>query len=425
MTTTFYIKTAGCSANVADSEQMAGLLKEAKFELVNDPEDAYIIIFNTCTVKSPTENVFFKELKEFEQKYPNKLIIIAGCISQTDPKKLKKYPLIGTKQIHNIVQVVEEALNDNVIKMLSNDELPPLNLPKIRKNFVIEIIPISRGCLGACSFCKTKKARGNLISYLINDILREAKKALQAGVKEIWLTSQDCGCYGFDLETNLAQLLKKLVTLPYEFKIRVGMMNPDHLLKIVDELIEVYQNPKIFKFLHLPVQSGNNYVLKKMNRNYQVEDYLNLIKKFKEQFSEMTIATDIIVGFPEEADQQYWDTLNLVRNTMPDVVNISRYWTREGTKAAEMKQISGDEIKRRSRVLTEIFSNVSKIQNEKWVGWEGEVILDEPGKEENQWKGRNYAYKPIVIEGDYKLGQIVNVKIKKAEVFYLVGEVND
>ena len=146
--TRIYIETAGCSHNFADSEQMAGLLKEAKFQIIKEIEDADVVIFNTCLVKTPTENAFYKRLEEVKEKYPYKIIIIAGCIPQTNRKKLKEYSLVGTKQIHNIVEVVEEALNDNIVHALETGDMPPLNLPRVRKNPVVSIIPISRGCLG-------------------------------------------------------------------------------------------------------------------------------------------------------------------------------------------------------------------------------------------------------------------------------------
>ncbi|MBU0459810.1 MAG: MiaB/RimO family radical SAM methylthiotransferase, partial [Nanoarchaeota archaeon] len=293
--TNIYFETTGCSTNFADSEQMAGLLKQAQFNIVNTLEDAYIIIFNTCNIKNTTETTFFNRLKEIEEQHENKLIIISGCLAQTNSKELKKYPLIGTNQIHHVVEVVEEALNDNVIKMLIRREQPPLNLPRIRKNPVICIIPISRSSLGACSFYKTKE---DLISYPIEDIKKEAQQAVREGVKEIWLTAQDCGCYGFDLETNLAKLLQKLIKISGEFKIRIGMMNPDHLIKYIDEFLDVFNNKKIFQFLHLPVQSGNNDVLYEMNRKYTVEGYVKLINKIRTKFPQITLATDLITGYP-------------------------------------------------------------------------------------------------------------------------------
>ena len=421
--TKIYIETAGCSHNFADSEQMAGLLKEAKFEVINELEEADVVILNTCTVKTISENNFYKRLKEVEENHPYKIIIIAGCIPQTEPKKLKKYTLVGTKQIHNIVEAVEEALNDNIVQMLEIGEMPPLNLPRIRKNPVVEIIPISRGCLGACTFCKTKQARGNLQSYSIEDIKKEVQAAIKDDVKEIWLTSQDTGCYGFDINTNLAKLLKELVQIQGEFKIRIGMMNPDHLVKFRDEFFEIFANEKIFNFLHIPLQSGSNKVLENMNRNYVVEEFNYLVKQIKERFPQTTLATDIIVGFPGEKDEDNWQTLTTIRELSFDVINISKFWSRPGTKASKMKQLPTEVIKHRSKVITDICHNIFRLQNERWFGWSGSIIIDEIGTEENQFIGRNSSYKPVIVEGEFKLGQILNVKIVKTTTWDLRGEV--
>ncbi len=421
--TTFNIQTSGCSANLADSEQMAGLLKQAKFELVETIEAADVVVFNTCTVKTPSENSFFTQLDQFKKEHPYKIVVISGCIPQADKQKLKDYSLVGTKQIHNIVQVVEEALHDNVLQLLNNDEMPPLNLPRVRKNPIVEILPINRGCLGACTFCKTKKARGNLVSYPIADIVDVATKAVKEGVKEIWLTSQDTFCYGFDIGTDLPTLLEELVKIPGDFKIRIGMGNPDHMPKIGTRLVEIYKHPKIFKFLHLPLQAGHDETLKAMRRRYTVEEYVQTINLFKREIPEINIMTDIIVGYPTETEDHYWGTLEVVRKTTPDSINISRFWPRPDTPAADLPELPGEVVKHRSRVLTDIFHNVSKLQNERWLDWKGEIIIDEKGKEGKQWIGRNGSYKQIIVEGDFKLGDRLQVQIVKAETFDLRAKV--
>ncbi|MCK4588992.1 MAG: tRNA (N(6)-L-threonylcarbamoyladenosine(37)-C(2))-methylthiotransferase [Nanoarchaeota archaeon] len=411
------IKTAGCSLNFADSEQMAGLLKEAGFEIVNSLKNADLIILNTCTVKTPTENKFFNFLEKI--KTLNKPIIVAGCIPQTDSKKLKGYPLIGTRQIDNIVQVVEETINDNIITALSVKDHPCLSPYRIRKNPIIEIIPICRGCLGNCTYCKVKLARGHLKSYKIEDIKKRFKLALRQGAKEIWLTAQDTGCYGLDIKTNLPTLLKELTQIPGNYKIRIGMMNPNHVLQFLDELIQIYKNEKIFKFLHLPVQSGNNEILKSMNRKYLAEDFRNIVKKFRQPLPEITLATDIIAGFPGETEKQFDNTLDIIKQTTPAVINISRFWPREKTKAAKMEnQIHSKHTKERSRMLTHIYHNIARMQNERWLNWEGSVIVDEIGKD-NSFVARNYAYKPVIVKGNYNLGETVKVKIKKVTSFDL------
>lgn len=421
--TSFYIETYGCSHNVADSEQMAGLLQQAKFQHQEKLEEADLVIFNTCTVKGPSVSEFLTRLKTVKQEFPYKAIIVTGCIPQTDPELLKGFSLLGTRQVHRIVEAVEETLHNNTVQMLETGEMPPLNLPKIRRNPVVEIIPINRGCLSACTFCKTKAARGNLQSYPLQDIVEVARKGVQEGVKEIWLTSQDTMCYGFDLGTNLPLLLRQLVEIPGDFKIRIGMGNPVHLRKIKQELFSLLQHPKLFKFLHLPAQSGSNKVLKDMRRGNTDEEYRSLVQEVRSLVPELTLATDIIVGFPTETEDDYWKTLNHLRELTPDVINISRFWARPKTPAAKMEQLPGEVVKHRSKVLTDIFANISKLQNERWVGWEGEIIIDEKGKLEKQWGGRNHAYKPVMVEGDFELGSVVTVKVTKATTFDLRGEV--
>ncbi len=423
MTSVHFI-TQGCSANRSDTETMAGLLQEAKFDVIDSLEDADIVIFNTCTVKNPSESAFFRELEKIKLEHPYKTIVIAGCIAQSDPTHpiLKDYCLIGTRQTHRIVEVVEEALNDNVVRLLEKGEMPPLNLPKLRKNPVIGIIQINQGCLGACTFCKTKSARFTLKSYRIGEIVEEAKRALAEGCKEIWLTSQDTFCYGFDIGTDIVDLLEALVAVEGDFMIRVGMGNPDHMPKIKDKLIEIYKHPKIFKFLHLPLQAGNDEVLKDMKRRYTAAEFDAIIADFKRAIPDLNIMTDIIVGYPTETADQYFETLSAVRKHSFDSVNISRFWPRPKTEAAKLKPIDGAEMKRRSSVLTDIFHNISLLQNEKWVGWKGRVLVDEKGRD-GQWIARNYAYKPVVLEGEFKLGMWVDVEIVRAEKFFLKGKV--
>jgi MiaB-like tRNA modifying enzyme len=413
-----FIKTYGCSLNQSDSEAMAGLLKKADFEIANNSKDADLIIINTCTVKMPAERKFFRYLEEI--KGLEKPVIIAGCIPQTDPEKLEGYSLIGTSQITNIVDIVENTLNDAQIISLTRENNQRLNLPKIRKNPIVEIVPICEGCLGEpCAYCKVKAARGDLRSYPQEEIIRQISHAVNQGIKEVWLTAQDTGAYGKDIGENLPKLLKEIIKIPGDFRIRLGMANPNHILEFLDQIIEVYSSDKMFKFLHVPVQSGNNEILKSMKRKYTVEQFKEIIERFKRAIPEITIATDIICGFPGETEGQFDDSLSLIKEIKPDVLNISRFWPRPKTEAAEMEnQLHGSETKRRSQVLTSIFRNISRMQNERWYGWQGDVLIDEIGKD-NTWIGRNFAYKPVVLEGKHRLGEKAKVSIRKTAVFDL------
>jgi tRNA A37 methylthiotransferase MiaB len=201
------------------------------------------------------------------------------------------------------------------------------------------------------------------------------------------------------------------------------MMNPNHVLKFKAELYEMYKHPKVFKFIHLPLQSGSNEILKKMRRNYTIEEFKSLYQEMKMLFPEMNFATDIIVGFPGETDDQYLDTQKAIRDFMPDVINISRFWPRPGTPAAKLTPLAGEVVKHRSRVMTDIYHNIARMQNERWRNWEGEIIVDEKGTEAGQWIGRNDSFKPIIVEGDYKLGQRLKVKVEKTTTFDLRAKV--
>ncbi len=417
-----FIKTFGCALNQSDSELMAGLLQKAEFDITDDIEKADVIIVNTCTVKGPTETNFFKYLDEIKKL--GKHIVVAGCIPQTDPEKVKGYNLIGTYEVNRIAEVVEEAVNDNVIELIAEEKNLRLNLPKVRKNPVVEIIPICAGCLGEpCTYCKVKAARGNLFSYDKKEILRQAQHAVMEGVKEIWLTAQDAGCYGKDINSSLPELLKELADIGGDFKIRLGMMNPNHVLGFLDELIEVYKSDKMFKFLHVPVQSGSDSILKLMKRKYAAADFKEIIRRFREAIPEITIATDVICGFPDEKEEDYDKTRDLIKEIKPDVLNISRFWARPKTAAASMgHKVKGDEIKRRSSLMTDLFHNIARMRNERWTGWTGEILIDELGKDDS-FVGRNYTYKPVIVRGNLKIGDKVKVHIRRTTSFDLRGDI--
>jgi MiaB-like tRNA modifying enzyme len=421
--TRIYIETAGCSLNRSDSEVMAGLLKKAGFDIARNAEKADLVIMNTCTVKRPTEIKFWRRLAELRNL--KKEVIIAGCIAQTSYDELKEFSLIGTTQINNIVSVVEETVNGNIVKLIAFEKNPRLNLPKISKNKIVEIVPISSGCLGEpCAYCKVKQARGELVSYDKEAIIKQISKAVLNGAKEIWITSQDNGCYGKDTGTSFPELLKDVLKIEGDFKIRLGMMNPNHVKEWTDEIAEILKNEKVFKFLHLPVQSGNNEILRLMRRKYTAEEFRDVVAKLRSKIPDITISTDIICGFPAETEEQFQDSIKLIREIKPDVLNISRFWPRPGTEAAQMEgQIHGNETKRRSTVIKEIFGIMASVNNEKkWTGWEGEILIDEKGKD-GTFVGRNYAYRQVVVKGNVLLGDKVKVRVEKTTVHYLIADI--
>lgn len=405
-----FIKTFGCSLNNADSERIAGLLSKAGFTMVGSLDDADLVIVNTCTVKQPTQAKVLRYLQSI-----NKPIVVAGCMSQATPELVYGFSMIGTSAIDQIVSIVEETLNGNTVMMLADSGVGKLSLPSIRRNPVVEIVPISEGCVGSCSYCIVRHARGSLKSYTPDDILSSVRAALRSGVKEVWLTGQDTGCYGMDIGSDLAFLLRSVASIPGNFRIRVGMMNPDHVLGILPSLIELYKNEKVFKFLHLPLQSGNDEILSSMKRGYSVKDFCSVVDAFRNAIPEITISTDIICGFPAETKEQFLESVELVKKIQPDVLNISRFWPRPKTEASLMEELPGEETKDRSRHLSSVFDYVSFEQNRRWRGWKGDIIIDESGKD-STWVGRNYCYKPVIVAGDFKLGDIVRVHITNSTI---------
>lgn len=255
--------------------------------------------------------------------------------------------------------------------------------------------------------------------------MERVKIDLQEGVREIWFTAQDTACYGRDKGVTLFDLLDAVSRIERKFYVRVGMMTPNFALEILDDLVEVFQRKRIFKFLHLPVQSGDNDVLKLMERRYTVEDYKQIIERFREKIPDITIATDIICGFPGETPQAFENSLELIKETKPDIVNVSKFFPRPGTKASEMQElfVSPSEVKLRSKMMSELAMEMSLMNNRRWIGWRGEILVDEKGKA-GSGVGRNFAYKPIVLENyaSYPFGKFVTVEIVAATPTFLKGK---
>jgi MiaB-like tRNA modifying enzyme len=422
-----YAENYGCAANLFDFEILIGHLTNAGYHLTKDINSANIVLINTCGVKKPTEDRIIGKLKKLSQT--RKPLIITGCLPRINLKAiLKAAPdfsaALDPQSINRIILAIKSAENGETKKIFFSEKpIQKLKQPKVNLNLPIEIISISEGCAGACAFCCVRFARGPLFSYSKETIVQSINQAIQKGAKEIWLTSQDTGAYGMDIGTNLAELLRECCSVKGKFLTRVGMMNPNHVLPVLDELVDAYGDDKIFKFLHLPVQSGDDVTLKQMNRGYTVEDYKAIVCRFRKEFPELTLSTDVICGFPGESQEAFQRTLDLVEEVKPDVVNISKFFPRPNTPAERMEQVGVEEVKSRSQTMSQIVKKVSLEKNKKWLGWEGEILVDEKGKKQS-WIGRNFAYKPIVIKdkGNFN-GKFLKVKVTKVFSTYLEAEI--
>lgn len=422
-----FVKSYGCSANLADGEVLAGCLAKAGYELVASVSEADVVVYNTCAVKEPTENRIIETLRRVPLE---KKVIVAGCLPLINFERLRREVrfdgAVGPAAGESIVEIVKCVLEGEKIVELGDalNAMPALNLPRLRSNVVVSILPVNYGCLGRCAYCCVVFARGYLRSYAIEELVERVRKDLAAGAKEFWVTSQDIACYGRDVGTNLAALLNALGDVEGDFRVRVGMMTPSMVADILDELIEAFKCSKVFKFVHLPVQSGDDWVLRRMRRFYTVQDFKEIVGAFRVAFPEVTLATDVICGFPGETCEAFENTLRLIGEIKPDIVNVSKFFPRPRTAAATLQDEFVDltEIKRRSTKAAKLVKQMSLERNQRWIGWTGEVLIDEKGKVPGSWIGRNFAYKPVVVKSSENLlGKALQVKIVKAFSTHLMG----
>ena len=418
-----YIETYGCTFNQADSQIMAGNLIEGNIDIVNSAEKADVIIINTCYVKLPTESKVINKIKNYQTKFPNKKIIISGCMVEVDPKKLNDIgpncSWIGPHQLNKTVPIVKKAYDGELSRAYGISKDSKVGVPKLSENPYIHVIQICEGCLGACTYCCTRLARGPLNSYPIKDIVNEAKQAIKNGCVEIELTAQDTSAYGKDTGEKFSDLIRAVASLDGNFRVRIGMMNPKNIGDEIDDLIESFKLEKVYKFLHLPIQSGSNKVLNEMNRNHTVNEYKYIVEKFRDQIPELTLATDIIVGYPTETEEDFKETVDLVKDLKFSIIHISKYHHRLGAISSNLKEIPSDIMHRRSKYLTNIKYEITEMENKEFLGSDVEVLVVEKGRK-GGFIAKTNSYIPVVVE-DVKLGSFVNVHIYDVTGTYLLG----
>ena len=425
---TIKVLNYGCSANRAIAEGLMGTLQQNGYFISDSIKDADTIIINTCVVKQNTEHRMKSLLLSLSK---TKELVITGCL----PVVMQDWILQNLPH----VKVLFPEKADQIIELLNKKQVPEIKMvnPSIwsqlymdgrnRYNPIITIVEISRGCLGNCSYCIVKQAKGNLRSRSQESIVSEIKTAIHHGSREIWLTSQDTGIYGLDLspKQNLPSLINSIVNIEGQFRVRLGMMTPFTLKKFFSPLIIQLNKEKVYSFLHLPIQSGSDSILRDMKRKETISYFLDLINQLKQKVPQLVIATDIIVGFPGETLIDFNDTISLLKQVTPTIVNISRYTDRPGTLAASMtNKISTDVKSDRSRELTKITRYIIRNELKKWIGWKGLVLINRCGKMPNQFIGRNSSYLPVLFK-DQKLylGQFLQAEIIEARSTYLIGKI--
>jgi tRNA A37 methylthiotransferase MiaB len=396
-----YTETYGCTYNTGDTEKIIEIAKAQGCTITNNASDADAVLINTCIVVDRTEKYMYERLDLFDDK----LLIVTGCLSSISVERvLSMYPhayIINPDMIHSCYRAIGAAD--------SGDHA---------------VLQIARGCSGQCTYCITRLARGELVSFSLEDVVVQAEAFAENGAAEVQLTAQDVSSWGLDRSDGLRlpDLLRALCKISGQFHIRIGMANPDTLLPILDDFLDACADPKIFLFLHVPVQSGADSVLKAMGRRYTAKQYEDICRRARERYPDIRISTDYIAGFCGETDADGEASVEQILRTRPGKVNITRFSVRPGTPAAKMKNLPESVKKERSRALTHAANAVCDANNETWIGKTIDVVVTEVVRA-GSVIARDRTYQNIVIGSELPIGTKIKVKITGHRRHYLQGMV--
>ncbi|MFB6218445.1 MAG: tRNA (N(6)-L-threonylcarbamoyladenosine(37)-C(2))-methylthiotransferase [Halobacteriaceae archaeon] len=408
---TYHIETYGCTANRGESRDIERRLREAGHHRVEGPDAADVAILNTCTVVETTEDRMLRRARELEAEAAE--LVVTGCMALAQSEAFAD---LDARVLH--WDDVPEAVLNGECPTTTPDTEPVLD-------GVVGILPIARGCMSDCSYCITKQATGKIDSPPVAENVEKARALVHAGAKEIRVTGQDTGVYGWDTgERKLPELLRRICAIDGAFRVRVGMANPKGVHGIREELAGVFASEqKLYNFIHVPVQSGSDEVLGDMRRQHQVREFREVVETFDRHLGEWTLATDFVVGFPTETEADHEQSMALLREVRPERVNITRFSKRPGTDAADMKGLGGTTKKERSTAMTELKTDVVGEAYEQLVGAEREVLVVEEGTGDSV-KCRDDAYRQVVIQGDHGLepGDTATVEITGHNTVYALGD---
>lgn len=399
-------------------------------------EEAEAVIVNTCAVTEKTERKILQRLRLLQ----GDRLVVAGCLSAALPGSIGEiscrgfvgplnrdaavkiaglFPFgesggTGNSQYSASRSIAQESTRSPACKAAGKDT------GKHPGSDLCGIINIAEGCNGGCSYCIVRKARGRLKSKSLQEIIDEARMLLDSGVVEIQLAAQDTASYGNDCQLSLPALLRELCALPGDFMLRLGMMNPDTLQPHLAETIEAMQSPKVYRFLHIPLQSGSDRILGRMGRRYTSEDFAKTAGQLRSALPGLSLNTDAIVGFPGEAAEDFQKTLDLVGLVQPDKVNITKFSPRPGTPAARLYDMPDRIKKDRSRELTRLWLQIAARNNERLVGRTLQARVTERGRN-GTMKARAANYLGMVVYGNPVMGSSIHVKITASNSYYLTG----
>ncbi len=429
----YIIKTYGCQMNEHDSEILKYDLEEMGYEPTEEVDEAKIIIFNTCAIRKNAENKVYGNLGWLKgnEKYDEKIICICGCMMQSEEirneiiSKFKNVKIIfGTNNIDNFRSLLERhlATGERIVEVLEKNEYTDKTFDAIRPFKYKSFVNITYGCNNFCTYCIVPYTRGRETSRTVEDIVDEVKFLVQDGVKEIMLLGQNVNSFGKTLTprrsfTELLVELNKIRDLK-----RIRFMTP-HPRDITDDFLELYGKlDKLMPQLHLPIQSGSDKVLKDMNRHYDIEKYMYIVDKVKQTRPDISLSTDIIVGYPTETEEDFEKTLDIVKKVRYDSAFTFIFSPRPNTPAAKLKEIDDSILKDRFNRLTDLMNSIQLENHEGTIGNRYEVLVESYNETEHTLEGRNPYGRLVVFEGDREdIGKIVEVEIEKINTFTSFG----
>ncbi|MEM0127773.1 MAG: radical SAM protein [Thermoplasmatales archaeon] len=386
----FLLENYGCTLNQAQGEMISNYLISQGHQLVEREEEADSVLLSTCAVIKQTEDRMLKRIREIRES--GKEPLVSGCLTH--------FPIEGVRKL-------EFSLSYG-------------SLPILKDGDKSVGVPIAEGCDGGCTFCISRIARGRLKSFEEGKIVSVIEEMVRRGAKEIRLTALDTASYGQDSHTSLPDLIKRVSSIGGDFKIRIGMMEPENALKIMTPLLDSMRSEKVYKFLHIPFQSGDPLILRKMGRKYRIEEFLSEISMFRDHYPDGTLSTDIIVGFPFETTAGLMETLKVVKITKPEILNVTKYSPRPGTAAYGWKTPRTNQTSLWSQIISNIHSDISENSLRRFIGRNLDVNVMENGKD-GTFIARDINYHPVVLKRG-ALGMRTNVRIIGATPFYLIGE---
>lgn len=428
-----FLESFGCSASLASAEIMKATVERLGHDLLESgsADEAEVYICNSCTVKYTTEQKILYKIRTMGEQGAE--VIVSGCMPEVQLEDIlhanPEAHILGVNAVSRLGELLSSlearkkaGLPAERLEIRTSEPLGFLNVPHERSNPNIHICQISQGCNFACSYCIVRHARGKLQSFPPEAIVEDIRAAVAEGCREVWLTSQDDSQYGMDTGFKLPELLRLISEIPGDFKVRVGMMNPFSVLPILDDLVDAFDSDKIFKLLHIPIQSASHSVLKRMNRLHRMENVDIIITKFRDRFEDLSLFTDIIVGFCDESDEDFKETVAWVEKYRPEKVNISRYSPRPHTKAFSFRNLDSRISVQRSHTLHRVCEKIKLSSKHEMIGWKGRVFVSKYTSIGDVLT-RTDSYRPVVISGsDLKPGQYAEVEITDATPGYFLGK---